>query len=79
MDVGVRQAYLQSAEPLSREIFITEPVPEFELRPDQCLKLLKPLYGLCDSGELWHKTLDEHHRRELGMSPFRSDPALYDG
>ena len=57
----VRQAYLQSAKPLSREIFITKPVPEFELQPEQCLKLLKPLYGLCDSGDLWHKTVDEHH------------------
>ena len=73
----VRQAYIQSADPLSRELFITKPVPEFELQPEHCLKLLKPLYGLCDSGDLWHKTLDEHHRHDLGMTPFRSDPALY--
>lgn len=73
----VRQAYLQSSEALSRDIFITKPVAEFELQPEECLKLLKPLYGLCDSGDLWHKTLDDHHRRDLGMTPFRSDPALY--
>ncbi len=54
----VRQAYLQSAEPLARDIFIEKPVPEFELAPEQCLQLLKPLYGLCESGDLWHKTLD---------------------
>ena len=73
----VRQAYLQSVEPLSRELFITKPVPEFELQPKQYLKLLKPLYGLCDSRDLWHKTLDEHHRHNLGKTPFRSDPAPY--
>ena len=73
----VRQTYLQSAEPLSRELFITKPVPEFEVQPGQCLKLLKHLYGLCDSRDLWHKSLDEHHRHDLGMTPFRSDPALY--
>ena len=73
----VRPAYLQSAEPLSRELFITKPAPEFELQPQQCLKLLKPVYGLCDSGDLRHKTPDEHHRHDLDMTPFRSDPALY--
>lgn len=73
----VRQAYLQSAEPLAREIFIDKPVPEFELEPHQCLQLMKPLYGLCESGDMWHRTLDDHHRNDLGMSPFRSDPAMY--
>ena len=73
----VTQAYLQSSEPLARKIFIREPVPEFELDPKECLELLKPLYGLCESGDLWHATLDKHHRHDLNMQPLRSDPALY--
>eukprot|EP00171_Calliarthron_tuberculosum_P023469 IDg23469t1 len=73
----VTQAYLQSAIPLQRDVFIARPPPEFELDPSQCLKLMKPLYGLCDSGDLWHRTIDEHHRHDLGMTPLRSDPALY--
>ena len=73
----VPQAHLQSAEPLMREIYINKLVPEFELNPDHCLQLLKPLYGLCDSGDLWHDTLDKHHREDLEMKPMRSDLALY--
>lgn len=69
----VRQAYLQSSEPLLREVFIKDPVPEFELTPGQCLQLLLPLYGLCESGDLWHRTVDEHHRSELPQNnPCRS-------
>ena len=60
-----------------RDIFIRDPIPEFELDPSQCLQLLKPLYGLCESGDLWHRTLDEHHKRILGMTPMKFYPALY--
>lgn len=60
-----RQAYLQPAEPLSRDFCISNPVPEFEVEPSQCLKLLKPLYELCELGDLWHETLDRHHREDL--------------
>ena len=53
-------------------------MPEFELKPEQCLQLLRPLYGLCESGDLGHRTLDEHHRQVLELKPLCSDPTLYD-
>lgn len=65
----VRQAYLPSPEPLLREVFIKDPVPEFGLPSNHCLQLLLPLYGLCESGDLWNRILDDHHRSELGMKP----------
>lgn len=73
----VKQAYLQAAEPLSREVYIKRAVPEFELSPHECLQLLRPLYGLCESGDLWFETLTNHHRDKLGMASARSDAALF--
>lgn len=48
----VRQSYLQLAEPLVRDFFIAKPVPKVELGLSQCLKLLKPLYGMFESCDL---------------------------
>ena len=62
-----------------RDIFTNEPVSEFELSPDQFLQLLKPLYGLCESRDLWFRTLDVRHMKDLSMRPLRSDPSLYAG
>lgn len=73
----ILQAYLQAGEPLGREIHIAKPPPKFELTPGQCVKVMRPLYDLCDSGDLWHKTLDHHYRRELSMIPSKLDPALH--
>lgn len=60
-----------------RDIFIEKPVREFELDTSQCLPLLRPLYGLCDSGDLWHGNLDVHHCNDLEMKPTSLDSALY--
>lgn len=50
----VRQACLQSADVITRERCIENPVLELELDPSQSLKLLKPLYGFCESSDLKH-------------------------
>ena len=72
----VKLAYLQSTEPLERRVFIREPDPEFELEPHECFELLKPLYGLCDAGDLWHLTLRKHLVDEVRLIPTKSDPSL---
>lgn len=49
----VKQTYLQFSGPLNRIIFLFDPSPQFELAPGQCLQLLKLLYILWESGNLW--------------------------
>ena len=73
----VTQAYLQSAIPLSRDLFLDSKVPELELSPDQCMQILRPLYGLTESGDLWFQTLQQHHTLDLKMSHLKSDPSFH--
>lgn len=72
----VTQAYLQSADELMRDVYV-KPTKEFELGEDQILKLMKPLYGLADSGDYWGKTFSSHLRDELGMQLTTGDGALF--
>ena len=73
----VKLAYLQSAEPLTRRVFIKNPAPEFKLEPHECFELLRPLHGLSDAGDLWHKTLHSHLVNDLHLTPTKTDPSLY--
>jgi hypothetical protein len=41
------------------------------------LKLLRPLYGLADSGDYWGSTLLDHLKEELGMKQTVGDPAMF--
>lgn len=47
------------------------------MEPQECLQLLKPLYGLFKSSDMGHKTFDDHHRQDFQMKPFRTDPDLW--
>ena len=47
--------------------------PELELETHQCLKLLRPLYGQYDAGDLWVSIMSKQHRHNLGMIPLGSD------
>ena len=73
----VKVTYLQSTEPLRRHVFISNTAPEFELDPSECFELLKPLYGLCDAGDLWFQSLHNHLLSDLHLEPTKCDPSLY--
>lgn len=49
----------------------------FDLKEDELLELLNPLYGLCDAGDYYGVTIEEHAINDLGMTALLSDSALY--
>ena len=55
-----------------RDVYI-KPSREFALGPDQVLKLLKPPYGLAESGDYCGRTLKRYLIEELGMKQNISD------
>jgi hypothetical protein len=57
----ITRAFIQSTGSLLRDVYV-EPPLELKLDSDIVLKLLKPLYGLGDSGDYWSSTLRDHHR-----------------
>lgn len=73
----VYKAYLHSVGCLDREVFINNTSVEFELAPNECLRLLKLLYKICKSGDLWHKSLHNYHQVDLKHELLLTDPALY--
>ena len=71
------QAYVKTERKLDHELFIFDVPEEFGIKEDECLQEVKPIYGLGDSGELWHAEIDGHHRKVLKMVPLASDSGLY--
>ena len=74
---GVGQASLQSSDSLYRDLCLRDLLPQFELDSHEALQLLRPLYGLCESGDMWYKTLDDHHGLDLKMKPLGADASIY--
>jgi Reverse transcriptase (RNA-dependent DNA polymerase) len=73
---GVTQAYLQSAEPSTRDVYI-KPSAELELNENQVSELLWPLYGLADSGDYWGSTILNQLKEELGKKQTVGYPAIF--
>ena len=76
----VTQAYLQSDEGLSREIYLRprkEDLKFFGIHDGQLLQLIRAFYGVTDAGDYWGVTFDKHVKQDLEMEPTEVDPSLY--
>jgi Reverse transcriptase (RNA-dependent DNA polymerase) len=71
------QAYLQSATPLLRDVYVRPNPNVIRLGKDELLKLLQHLYGLADAGDYWSQTLTRFHLTELSMEQATGDFALF--
>lgn len=69
-------AYIQGAERILRKVYL-KGKPEFQLAPNQLLEILRPLYGLADSGDYWHATFLRHLKQDLEMRPSACDLSLF--
>lgn len=72
--VDVNQAYLKAGSKLQRQVFFKP--SEIELGPNELLQIIRPLYGLSDSGDYWYETLTQCHISRLRMKQSTGDFAL---
>jgi hypothetical protein len=75
ISADVIQAYLQSASELKRKVFVKANC--FDLKPDELLQIMKPLYGLADSGDYLAQTFVRHHLMDLRMTQATGDFSLF--
>jgi hypothetical protein len=47
------------------------------MEPGKMLNLLRPLYGLADSGDYWGMRLTNNLKQDLGMESTIGDPELF--
>ena len=71
----ITQAYTQSASDLVRDIY-ARPPREIDLWTNCLLRIIKPLYGIAESGNHWFNTYHKHHLEELHMKQSTYDPCL---
>ena len=77
---GVNQAYLQSKDQLTRDVYFRPKARDakyFGLHDTEVLRLHKPLYGIPDAGDYRDVTVSDHVKNDVGMSALTSDPALF--
>jgi hypothetical protein len=73
----ISQAYTQSATELLRDVLLRIP-KELEHRYPKgtVFRVVKPLYGIAESGLHWFVTYQRHHREHLQCTPSSYDPCL---
>lgn len=73
----VSQAYLLGSNGQMRDFYIRDKENKYQLKDDELLKFVRPLYGLSDSGDRWFHVYREHHLQDLGMVNTIGDISFY--
>lgn len=71
----ITKAYTQSNSRLEREVYIRPPA-KMEMEAGTVRKVIKPLYGISESGLHWYLTYLEHHLTRLGIVRSTVDPCV---
>ena len=69
----ITQAYVESTTKLSRVILAKPPI-ELKLPNEIIIMVIKPLYGVPESGTHWYRAYSEHHKENLLMKTSTFDP-----
>ena len=78
--LDVRQAYLQSEDKMTRNVFLLPKRADlkyFGLCEEDILEPLKPIYGMKNAGDYRGVTVNRHVKHDLGLVPLLGDPLLY--
>ena len=73
--LDVKQAYVQSASELQRKVFFRP--TELNLDSNELLQIIRPLYGLTDSGDYWCETFARFHLYDIRMQQTTGDFAIF--
>ena len=71
----ISQANIQFSTYLSKDIFI-QPPRELNLQPGTILQVVKPFYGVPETGNHWFKIYHQHHVSKLKTEQSTYDPCL---
>lgn len=69
-------AYIQGAKNIMRKVYLKGEL-EFQPSDAQLLKILRPLYGLADSGDYWHANFLQHLKSDLNMQSTACDLSFF--
>jgi Reverse transcriptase (RNA-dependent DNA polymerase) len=71
--LDISKSYVKG-ENLQRDIYMAPPKKLF--LENRMLKLVKPLYGITDAGDIWYETLIVFIQSQLSMRKLTGDPGV---
>jgi hypothetical protein len=71
----VTLAYLQSANELRRKVFVKPNC--IGLKPDELLQIMRPFYGLAESGDYCAQMFVRHHLTDIRITQATGDFSLF--